>query len=114
MSCGSALYFVGRHGREGVAVFLAGANANHVIERLNEDLAVADVAGARRLENRLDRGLHERFGHGDLDPHLLAELEHDGRAAVVLDDLLFAAVPARAGQRHAGHARLGTALPSRR
>ncbi len=49
-------------------------------------------------------GCTNGFGHGHLDAHLLAELEHDGRAAVVLDDFLFAAVPARARQRHAGHA----------
>ena len=38
------------------------------------------------LEDRLDRRFDERLGHGHLDADLVAELEHERRAAVVLDD----------------------------
>src|SRR5207247_570 len=38
-------------------VGLAGADAHHVLDRGDEDLAVADLAGARRLDDRVDRAL---------------------------------------------------------
>ena len=38
---------------------LAGANADHLLDRGHENLAVADLAGARRLDDRLDRALDQ-------------------------------------------------------
>ena len=83
---------------------LAGADAHDALERLHEDLAVADFARARGVDDRLDRRLDERLRARHLDLHLVAELEHDGRAAIVLDDLALAAVAAHATERHAGDA----------
>ena len=52
-------------------VGLAGADPHHALERDDEDLAVADLAGARALAERVDRRLHERVGDRDLEAHLL-------------------------------------------
>jgi hypothetical protein len=48
---------------------LASADADGVVERQDEDLAVADlprIAAARRVNDRLDRRLDERLVDGDL------------------------------------------------
>jgi hypothetical protein len=36
---------------------LAGSNTNRILDRKNEDLAVADAAGLRVFQNRLDDDL---------------------------------------------------------
>src|SRR5215831_9303543 len=91
----AALYLASRHWCQRFAIGLAGANANDMVQRLHEDLAVADRTGARRVQDRRDRWLHEWIGHCHLDAYLLAELEHHRRAAIMLHDLLLAAVSAR-------------------
>src|SRR5262245_53293049 len=45
----------------------AGADPDHLLDRGHEDLAVADLAGARRLDDRLDRALDQRVGQDHLD-----------------------------------------------
>jgi hypothetical protein len=99
-----ALHLVGIHGGEGVVVTLARANANHRIERVHEDLAVAYVAGAGRRENRRDGGLHERLGDRHFDFDLLAEFGHDRAAPVLLHHLALAAVACHAAEGDAGNA----------
>src|ERR1019366_6282399 len=46
---------------EGVLAGLAGADANDLLERRDEDLAVTDLAGARRRLNRLDDHLGQEI-----------------------------------------------------
>src|SRR4029077_1520695 len=70
---------------------LSGADANRLLNRDDEDLAVADLARAGVLEDRLD---DERLVFV-LDHHLELQLRPDvdrqGRASVLLDDSLLAA-----------------------
>src|SRR5687767_7384953 len=55
---------------------LAGADANDFFQIEHEDLAVADLAGVRRLLDRLDRPLEQiRLDRG-LDLHLGQEINH--------------------------------------
>src|SRR5215216_6338046 len=64
------IYFSGGRGSsEGVGVGLAGADADGALERHDEDLAVADLAGARRGRDAVDDARHELAGdrHLDLD-----------------------------------------------
>ena len=46
---------------------LAGADPDHLIDSGDEDLAVADLSGARRLDDRLDRAVRIRTGETDND-----------------------------------------------
>src|SRR5258708_17409671 len=73
-------------------VLFAGADADHLLDRQDEDLAVSDLAGAGGLEDGVDRDLHERIGDADVEAHLLDQLHLDRRAAVGLDLLGLASV----------------------
>ena len=64
-----------------------GADAEDALDRQHEDLAVADVAGARGGADGVDRRLDEVIGDADLEPHFLRQLHLHGRAAVGLDAL---------------------------
>src|ERR1019366_3136690 len=86
------LNLVGRHRRQRLHVLLARPDPDDALERLDEDLAVADLARARARDDRRDRRLDERFGNGDVDAHLLDEFEDERRASVLLDGLVLAAV----------------------
>src|SRR5690348_4654098 len=44
---------------------LTRADAHRLLDFGDEDLAVADLAGARRLDDRLDRPIHEVLRHDD-------------------------------------------------
>ena len=48
------------HRRHGAVVGVAGADAHRPLQRQDEDLAVADLAGAGALAERVDGGLDER------------------------------------------------------
>src|SRR5829696_850223 len=93
-----AAHFVSGDGRERGVVLLARANADDALDRLHEDLAVADGAGACALDDRVDRGLHEWLGADHLDLDLVLELEHHGATPIVLETILLAAMAARAAQ----------------
>src|SRR5881398_84441 len=93
------LYRVGVYGGERGVVHFTRANADDALDRLDEDLAVADFAGAGGRQDGVDARLHERLRARHLDLHLFVEFHDDGGAAVLLDDLLLAAVAADAGQR---------------
>jgi hypothetical protein len=43
------------------------------LERHDEDLAVADLAGPAAVAERLDRRLDELVGHRDLEAHLVGQ-----------------------------------------
>src|SRR6266699_6513408 len=96
---GTALYRVRRHRRDRGGVHLTRADPNDPRERLDEDLPVTDLAGAGRCDDRLDGRLHERLRNRHLEPYLLAEFEHDGRAAILLLEIALAAVAAHATDR---------------
>src|SRR6056297_1012712 len=91
-------------GRERLRVLFAGPDANHPLERLDEDLPVADVARPGRLDQGVDGGVDERIRDGDLNLHLLVELDDVRAASVGLDDAALAAVAADARDRDASHA----------
>src|SRR5690606_9946006 len=53
---------------------LAGTDPVHLLQRGHENLAVADLAGLRGLDDRLDHALDELVGNRDLDLHLRQEV----------------------------------------
>src|SRR5918994_5127230 len=77
---------------EGVAVGLAGADANRPLERRDEDLAVADLAGSRGGRDRLHDAADEIGRDRDLDPHLGEEAHRVFGAAIDLGMALLATV----------------------
>jgi len=80
--------------------------ARHLLHVAHEDLAVADLAGARCLRDRLDRAFHQRIGHHGLDLDLGKEVHHVLGAAIQLGVALLAAEALDVGDREAGHASL--------
>src|ERR1035437_8783041 len=65
-------------------VGFAGADAHHLLDRGDENLAVADLARARGLDDGFDRLLEDSIGHNDLDFHFGQEIHHIFRAAIKL------------------------------
>src|SRR5664280_662111 len=57
-------------GSEGVFAGLAGSDADDLLERRDEDLAVADLAGAGSRLDRLDDAIDDRVIDGGFDLHL--------------------------------------------
>src|SRR3954468_5687941 len=104
-ACAIRVPMSGTHRRHGAVVDLAGADPDCAHERDDEDLAVADLAGAAALADRVDGRLHEVLRHGDLDPDLVRQAHLHGRAAVGLDALELAAVALHAADRDAAHLR---------
>src|SRR2546426_1017204 len=98
---GLALYRVGGHGRDRSGVHFAGADPDYSRKRLDEDLAVTHLTGACGRDDRLDGRLHERLRNGHFETHLLAKFEHDGGAAVMLQQLPLAAVATHTTDRDA-------------
>src|ERR1019366_536536 len=76
---------------EGVLAGLAGADANDLLERRDEALAVTDLAGARRRLNRLDDTVDDGVVDGRLDLHLGQEIDDVLGAAIELGVALLAA-----------------------
>ena len=74
------------------SIGLARADADHLLERNDEDLAVADLPGLRALAEGVDGGLDERLRDRDLEADLLGQPHLHGRAAVGLDPVQLAAV----------------------
>src|SRR6266571_2667364 len=96
------LHLVGVHRGERLVVLFAGADADHPLDRLHEDLAVSDLPGAGGRQDRVDAGLHERLRTNHLDLYFLMEFHDEGGSTVLADDLVLAAVAADAAQRDAG------------
>src|SRR5690606_36217340 len=91
---------------ERVGIELAGADAHHAVQVPDEDLAVADLAGARRLHDRLDHGVELLVGDRDLELDLGQEVDHVLGAAVELGVALLATEALDLGGGDAGHAGL--------
>jgi hypothetical protein len=81
-----------------------------VRHRGDEDLAVADLAGARRLDDRLDRRLELAVGDHHLDLHLGQEIDDVLGAPVELGVALLPAEALHLGHGQAGDADLGERL----
>src|SRR5579883_3456843 len=82
----------------------ADANANHLIQRADENLAVADLAGARGLHDRLDRAFDQVVWQRDLQFHLGQEIHHVLRAAVQFGVAFLSAETLDFRDGDAGHA----------
>src|SRR5262249_48616204 len=67
-----------------VAAALAGADANHLVDREDEDLAVADARRLRCLLDRLDHVRDLLVANDDLELHLRQEVDDVLRAPVEL------------------------------
>src|SRR5262249_48636918 len=89
---------------ERVAVGLAGANAQRVLERRDEHLAVTDLSGARRGAERLDDAFRLVGRDRDLDADFRQEVHDVFGAAINLGMALLAAITFDLGHRHAADA----------
>src|SRR5262249_17903403 len=88
---------------DGGAAALAGADADAVLQRQHEDLAVADgagLAGAGGVDDRLDGRLDERLVDGDLQLQLRQQPDLHLRAAVHLGVAALPAAAAHVADRH--------------
>src|SRR5207245_6654563 len=56
--------------------------AHHLLDLLHENLAIADLAGARRLDDGLDYMLDHLFVDHDLHLHFRQEIDHIFGAAI--------------------------------
>src|SRR5690606_11788542 len=86
---------------EGVVPALAGADADHVLDGEDRDLAVADRAGADGPLDGVDHRRREGVVHEHLDPHLRDHVHLVLRAAV---GLRVARLPAEALRVDGGEA----------
>src|ERR1035437_154378 len=91
------------HRRHSAMVGFSRADADHLIQRHYEDLAVADVARLRPPAKGIDGGLDERIGDRDLEADLLGQLHLHRHAAVGLDAVELAPVALDAAYRQATH-----------
>src|SRR4029077_5593986 len=78
----------------------AGANSVNVLEVHDEDLAIADLAGLRSGDDRLDDSVRELVANGNLYLHLRKEIDHVLRATVQLGVAALATKPLHFGDRH--------------
>ena len=81
-----------------------------MLDRGDEDLAVADLAGARCLDDRLDRRLDLVLGDNDFDLDLRQEIDDVFGAAVELGVALLAAEALDLGDGEPRDADLGERL----
>src|SRR4051812_15724053 len=84
----------------GVVAFFSGADADHLVDGRHEDLAVADLTGARRLADGVEHLVHQRVGDDDLQLDLRDEVYDVGAAAI---DLFLAAGAAETAHFRHGH-----------
>src|SRR5579883_365568 len=89
---------------ERVGAAFTGADADRLLDRRDEDLAVADLAGVRRLLDRLDRALDLAVLDHDLDLHLGQEAHQVLGAAIDLGLALLAAEALHLAHRQAADA----------
>src|SRR4029077_6923760 len=94
------------HGGERGVVDLAGADADHALNGLDEDFPVTDFAGAGGSQDGLDARLDVRLRTHHLDLDLLVELHDDRVAAVLAHDLLLTPMAAHATESDSGDAGL--------
>src|SRR5690606_36180207 len=91
---------------ERVGVQFPGADAHGTLEVVDEDLAVADLAGGRGLEDRLGDQLGLVVGDRDLELDLGQEVDDVLGAAIELSVALLAAEALHLGHGDAAHAGL--------
>src|SRR5262245_8178344 len=101
LSASSAGCVLGRTFSERVAVGLAGPDAHRVVDRRDENLAIADLAGARALRNDVDHLVGNVGIDGDLDAQLGQEVHDIFGAAVNLGVAFLPAIALDLGYRHA-------------
>ena len=90
-----------------VAIRFAGADAHGLLERRDENLAVADLAGLGLGDDRVDHRVDHLAMHRDFDLDLGQEIHGIFRAAIDLGVPLLPSVTFDFGHRHALHAELG-------
>src|SRR5260221_6287289 len=88
----------------------AGANAHYLLDVGDEDLAVADLAGACGLDDRFERALDQRVADDDLNLDLGQEIDHVFGAAIELSMALLAPEALDFGDRQTGDADFGKRL----
>src|SRR5947207_2216852 len=88
-------------------VAFAGADTNRRVHRVDEDLAVADVPGLRRLRHHVRHLVGEMIGNDDLDLDLRQEIDGVLTAAIELGVTLLPAEAPDLRDRHADHADSG-------
>src|SRR5579884_218686 len=101
---GSVSPVLGHPVHDDVLALLTGADADGLVDRQDEDLPVADLAGARRADDGVDHRVHPRLLDHGLDLHLALQGDVGPRPAV---DLGVAAL--RAAADHLGHGQPGDA-----
>ena len=74
----------------GLDAALAGADAHTLLNRVDEDLAVAHLAGARHVADESNQVLDLRVIDNELNLHLGDHVEHDLLAAIVLGPAVLA------------------------
>src|SRR5581483_3163912 len=89
-----------------VSAGLAGADADRLVQGVDENLAVADLAGVGGLADRLHCRIDALVDDGDLDLDLRQEIDHVLGAAVQLGVTLLAAEALDLGHGDAGHAQV--------
>src|SRR5579859_2562557 len=80
-----------RRALDRVLAAFAGADADDILDRRDEDLAVANASGAGGVDDCLHRTLQDRVVTDDFDLHLGEEIDHVLGAAVQLGVALLAA-----------------------
>ena len=68
----------------GVGTGFVGADADALLQRHDENFAVADFPALGRFDNRLDSQVDEIVVHGDFQPHLFDQVDGTNLSAVVL------------------------------
>src|SRR6476646_5929324 len=96
----SPLFFLSDGALDRRVAGFAGANSVNVLEVHDEDLAVADLAGLRSGDDRLDDSVRELVANGNLYLHLRKEIDHVLRATVQLGVAALATKPLHFGDRH--------------
>src|ERR1700733_7723052 len=93
-----------------VGVGFAGANADHLIQRIHENLAVADLAALGRLRDGLDDTFYKIFRHGDLQLDFRQKVDDIFSAAIQLRVTFLPTESLHFGDGYALHADLGERL----
>src|SRR5580698_1282058 len=99
----------GRKSNRAYAAF-AGANANHFVERADENLSVADYAGAGAFDDGFDHRIDQFLGDHNAEKNLRQKIHVVLGAAVSFSVALLAAETADFGNGEAGDAERGDAL----
>src|SRR5665648_1068673 len=98
---------------DGVAAALAGARAHGVVDRGDEDLALADLVALERSDDGAHDGLHVLLEHDHLDLHLGVKAVLVGLDVLAAREALLHPEALDLGDRHAQHALDGQRLGDR-